>query len=161
MSDVFIRAADSDDLDGMLALSDARRRQYESYQPIFWRPASDAAEQQRPYLAALIADDSVICRVAVTDDRLAGFVVGRLLDAPPVYDPGGLTCSLDDFTVADSELWGSVGVDLLHEVQREAAGRGAVQLVVVCGHADAEKRAALDSCGLTIASEWWVTGLET
>lgn len=86
-------------------------------------------------------------------------MLAQLVPAPPVYDPGGLTCSIDDFAVADPDLWASVGVDLLREVQRAAGQRGAAQVVVVCGHQDHAKRAALDNCALTIASEWWVKAL--
>lgn len=86
-------------------------------------------------------------------------MLAQLVPAPPVYDPGGLTCSIDDFAVADPDLWASVGVDLLREVQREAGQCGAAQVVVVCGHQDHAKRAAPDNCALTIASEWWVKAL--
>ena len=57
------------------------------------------------------------------------------------------------------ESWATVGVDLLNAIQEDARHRGAAQLVVVCGHLDEAKRAALDSCRLTIASEWWVAPL--
>lgn len=152
-----------------MALADRRRRQYATYQPVFWRPAADAVDRHRTYLAGLITDDNVIFRVAETGDGLTGyvltgyvltgFVLAQLVPAPPVYDPGGLTCSIDDFAVMHSDLWASVGVDLLREVQVEAARRGAAQVVVVCGHEDDAKRAALNSCGLAIASEWWVATL--
>jgi len=154
-----IRPAVASDLDRLLQLGAARRRQYAGYQPLFWRPAADAVDRQRPYLAALIDDEAVITVVADTGGTLAGFAVGTLVAAPPVYDPGGPTCVIDDFAVAVPEQWSTVGVDLLGAVRRTARERGAAQVVVVCGHLDDPKRSALEHSGLSIASEWWVAPL--
>jgi len=77
-------------------------------------------------------------------------------DKPPPYDPGGLTCIVDDFTVADPALWATVG-STCSPVTRAAADRGAGQVVVVTAARDDPKRAALDRCGLTAASDWRVT----
>lgn len=157
-----IRAATVDDLDGILVLAADRRRQYETYQPRFWRPAADAAQRQRPYLAGLIADPAVIALVAVTTGgALAGMVIGQLAPPPPVYDPGGPGCLVDDFTVADPATWDTVGVDLLTAVIAAARERGAVQIVAVTAALDSPKRAALEQCGLSPASEWWVAPIDT
>lgn len=72
----------------MVALADARRRQYAIYQPVFWRPAADAADRHRPYVAGLITHDAAIFRVAETGGDLTGFRLAQLVPAPPVYDPG-------------------------------------------------------------------------
>ncbi len=154
-----IRPTQANDLDQIVALADDRRRQYSNYQPVFWRPASDAIARQRPYLEKLIADDSVIALVAISGETLVGYVIGQLVPAPVVYDPGGPTCIVDDFAVNDPASWATVGVDLLNAIRKQARERGAAQLVVVCGHLDGAKRAALDSCHMTIASEWWVAPL--
>ena len=143
----------------MLALADERRREYEVFQPVFWRPAPEAAARQRSYFTSLIVDPSVITLVAISDEKLAGFVIGHLVPEPAVYAPGGLTCSVDDFTVDHPASWATIGVELLHAVEDEARQRGATQLVVVCAHLDAAKRVVLDSCRLAIASEWWVVPL--
>lgn len=95
-----IRPAVASDLDGLLQLEEARRRQFAKYQPVFWRPAADAADLQGPYLANLIEEEAVITVVADTGGTLAGFAVGTIIAAPPVYDPGGPTCVIDDFAVA-------------------------------------------------------------
>ncbi|MCL4545642.1 MAG: hypothetical protein M1118_13785 [Chloroflexi bacterium] len=79
--------------------------------------------------------------------------------APPVYDPGGSSCEIDDFCVAQAGDWQTVGEALLTEANREAKARGAVQCVVVCGHLDLPKRAMLSALGFTVASEWWVQPL--
>jgi hypothetical protein len=59
--------------------------------------------------------------------------------------------------MADGEKWTATGPALLRAGLAEAARRGAVQAVVVTAHLDQAKRRALRSCGLDVASEWWVT----
>ncbi len=78
---------------------------------------------------------------------------------PPVYDPGGFTCLVDDFVVQRPEDWPTIGASLLHKVNQHAKDQGAVQTVVVCRRLDEAKRAALASLGLTVVSEWSVAEL--
>jgi hypothetical protein len=153
---VTIRTATTGDLEAILELADTRRREYAAYQPVFWRPAPDAVDRQRPHLRSLLDDETLITLVAVTGGGLAGYAVGRLVPAPPVYDPGGPTCLVDDYAVADAADWPTTGVDLLRAVWQAAEQRGAAQIVVVTAHLDEPKRAALETSGLTMASEWWV-----
>jgi len=82
-----------------------------------------------------------------------------LIPAPPVYDPGGLTCLVDDFVVREPEAWDQVGASLLRAVNQLARERGAVQTVVVCRRLDEAKRATLADQGLTVVSEWSVVEL--
>jgi predicted N-acetyltransferase YhbS len=105
----------------------------------------------------LVADDSVLSLVATSAGDLVGFVIAALVPAPPVYEPGGMTCLIDDFTVKRAEDWVRVGVPLLAAVSDLARQRGAAQVVVVTAHLDQAKRNALRAGGLTIASEWWVS----
>jgi hypothetical protein len=161
MAPAIIRPARASDLASVLQLAAAHRSQYEAYQPIFWRPAPGAIDRQRPYLAKLIDDDAVITVVADTGGGLAGFAVGVIGEAPAVYDPGGATCVIDDFTVDVPGRWPTVGVELFRAVRRAAREQGATQVVVVCGHLDGPKRDALKGSGLNIASEWWVGPLGT
>lgn len=144
----------------MLRLADDRRRLYATYQPVFWRPAADAVARHRPHLRALVDDDAVISLVATIDQAVAGFSIGRLVPAPPVYNPGGVSCFVDDCAVADPADWLTAGVDLLRAVCRVARHRGAAQIVVVTGQLDEAKRAALAAAGLSVASEWWVAALD-
>lgn len=141
----------------MTALAALRREQYARYQPLFWRPAAGAAGKQRPYLARLVAGDEVITLVSDEAGQVTGFLIAALTPAPPVYDPGGLTCQIDDFVVSPATRWATTGAGLLRAGLAEAGRRGAVQAVVVTGHLDEPKRQALRACGLEIASEWWVT----
>ena len=80
-----------------------------------------------------------------------------LLSAPPVYDPGGLVCFVDD--------WGG-DTALLAEAEQTAAAKGAVLTRVVCPHADTARAASLTRHGYAVASEWYtasvpLTGMPT
>jgi len=158
---VEVRSAAPGDVDAVVRLAASRRAQYETYQPVFWRPAADAAARQRTYLAGLIDDPAVISLVAVTDRDVTGFAIATVEPAPPVYEPGGLTCLVDDFVVADPRDWPTVGVVLLRALSRAAQERGAAQIVVVTAQLDGAKRAVLAASGLSVASEWWVRPLNT
>jgi hypothetical protein len=152
-----IRPAVQADVAAMTTLAAMRREQYARYQPMFWRPAADAQHRQRPYLAKLVANDDVITLVSEQGGQVTGFLIATLTSAPGVYDPGGLTCQIDDFVVGPVEKWPTTGAELLRAGLAEAGRRGAIQAVVVTGHLDQPKREALQACGLEIASEWWVT----
>ncbi|MFD1931275.1 GNAT family N-acetyltransferase [Nonomuraea mangrovi] len=156
---VDIRRASSGDVTAIAALMARRRERYEQHQPVFWRRAADARTRHATFLATMVGDPKVICQVAERDDGFAGFAIGSLVPSPPVYDPGGPTCTLDDFAVVDDQDWATIGIDLLREVADEARRHGAAQVVVVCGHADKAKREALRLAGLSIASEWWTAPL--
>jgi hypothetical protein len=144
------------DVDAMTAMASARRDQYAAYQPVFWRPASNAERIHRPHLAQLIDDRGVITLVSEESATFTGFLIATIGEAPPVYDPGGRTCMIDDFVVTPGR-WATTGVHLLRSALEYAAGRGAVQAVVVTAHLDQPQQEALRACGLSIASEWWVT----
>lgn len=159
---VTIRAATTDDLDAVVELAAAARAGYAVHQPVFWRPAPGARGAHRSYLTGQIVDASVISLVATEleggdhgREVVVGFAVGVLHPAPPVYDPGGPTCTVDDFTVDDPARWATTGAELLRELRSRAAALGAVQVVVVVGAHDHPKQAALAAAGLTAASQWW------
>lgn len=152
-----IRTAVQADVPAMTALAAIRREQYARYQPRFWRPAAGAPDKHRAYLGSLVASDEVITLVSEEAGQLTGFLIAALNPAPAVYDPGGLTCDIDDFVVTPATKWPTTGVQLLRTGLAQAGQRGAVQAVVVTAHLDQPKRQALRACGLEVASEWWVT----
>jgi len=147
------------DLDEIVTLAEHRRTEHARAQPQFWRPADAAAEVHRPWLAELIEDPDVVSLV-VTDrpgpGGLKGYLFATVVPAPPVYDPGGSTGFIDDFHLADSELWATDGVALLTQARQRLAPRQVSQIVVVCGHHEGAKAAALVGAGLSVASEWYV-----
>ena len=84
-----IRSATAADLDAIAALASAKRRQYSSYQRVYWAPAPDAEKVHRPYLAKLIDHEDVITLVSESSGAVRGFVIAFIGDAPAVYNPGG------------------------------------------------------------------------
>lgn len=154
-----VRRATPADVEAMLGLAEARRRQYASYHPSFHRPASGARQVQRHFFLTLLAADNYVVLVHEQHGRINGFLTGQLIVAPPVYDPGGRTCIVDDFAVETYEDWPGVGRQLLEALQSQLREREAVQLVVVCAPEDKAKRSMLTEAGLSVVSEWLVTGL--
>jgi hypothetical protein len=149
------RPATHEDIDGVAALAADRRRDYEAHQPRFWRQADDALVRHGTYLHGLVDEPDHVFLVAGDAGHVSGFVIGRLTPAPPVYEPGGLTCVVDDFAVERPDGWASLGPLLLGDLSQAARTRGAVQVVVVAGRHDEPKRLALRAAGLVVASEWW------
>lgn len=149
-----IRTAQPDDIAAMVALAERYRARLETYEPLFWRKAAGSAEAQARFFETLLPRDEVLALVHSGVDSLAGFLIAVLQAAPPVYDPGGLTCRIDDFCVAEERLWPRAGAALLVEACRRAKERGAAQVVVVCPHRDLAKATLLAVEGLSVASAW-------
>jgi GNAT superfamily N-acetyltransferase len=154
-----IRQAQPGDIPAMLALAEQKRQQYQTYQPVFWRAATDAQEKQRPYFEHLMTRENVIMLVYEFEEHCKGFIIATLVTSPPVYDAGGATCLIDDFYVPE-HLWQTAGSQLLTEALQQARQRGAVQTVVVCGHLDQPKREMLAQSGFGVATEWYVQSLK-
>ena len=154
-----IRRAIEADIPRMVAIAETKRVAYEGYAPVFWRKAPDASPKHERYVQSLLTGTDVIAFVAQVGDSLAGFAIGALTTAPPVYNPGGPVCIVDDFAVASPEEWRVVGGALLAAMSHEAQARGAVLMVVVCAQRDQTKRALLQEAGCSVASEWHVKPL--
>jgi len=154
-----IRHARTVDIPHMVAFAETKRVEYEGYSPVFWRKAPDASPKQERYLQSLLTSTDVIALVAQVGDSLTGFVIGGLTTAPPVYNPGGPVCIVDDFVVASPADWPTVGGALWAAMGREAKARGAVLIVAVCAQRDRAKRALLQKTGCSVASEWHVKPL--
>lgn len=151
-----VRKAEKQDVPGMVALSEAKRTNYETHSPIFWRKAENSAKIQAGFFLKLLETDEFLSLVHEENGVINGFIIGRLIPAPPVYNPGGKACVIDDFAVASPSLWGSVGVALRNEVEARARQAGATVSVTVCGAHDQPKRQALTESGAHLASEWYV-----
>jgi len=118
-------------------------------------------DRQRAYFTSILDDNKTLVLTAADDDAdLRGFAIGRLVPAPPVYDPGGVSCMVDDFGVADPDEWLTIGPLLLDALRSWAASRVAAQMIVVTAHLDESKRTVLQRHGLTLASEWWVGSVD-
>jgi hypothetical protein len=56
---IAIRKAQQPDVPAMIELAEKKRREYETYQPVFWRVAADAREKQTPYFEQLLLKENV------------------------------------------------------------------------------------------------------
>ncbi len=153
-----IRRVNTADISAIVALSDQKRRDYEKVQPQFWKRAEHANECQAEWFVHLLTADDHILLLA-EDVHIVGFIIGRLMSAPEVYDPGGLTLMIDDFCVGGADQWPDVGVALLDKLKLEAQEKGAVQVIVACGDHDEAKIDFLESMGLSVATRWYVGGI--
>jgi len=154
---VHVRLAAVTDARQIAALAAQHRREYERYQPVFWRIAPDAMARHEAYLDRQLSRGDVLAFVHQSDDVVDAFIIGQITSAPLVYDPGGLVCMVDDFVVADAAQWQEVGGALLRHVEEVARQeRGCALVIVVCGNHDIPKQAMLHRDGGQIASQWWV-----
>ena len=145
----------------MVSLSKAKRNLYEKAQPQFWRYAGEEGNKaQGEWFKQLLEDKNYVMFTAESDSQeIIGFVIGKLISATEVYNPGGLTLMIDDFCVQSENLWQSVGARLIEEIKTAAKDKGATQILVVCGAHDYPKRKFLNEQNLSIASEWFVGGI--
>lgn len=154
-----VRPATPADAVAMVDLSEEKRTRYESYQPVFWRKAEGSREKQLPFFEQLVSNERFVALVHESNGVVDGFLIGQIVPAPPVYNPGGPSFYVDDYWVAGGQDWDSAGTALLDAACAIGRERGAAQAVVVCGHLDQPKRSMLYGNGYTIASEWYVKPL--
>jgi chloramphenicol 3-O phosphotransferase len=156
-----VRTSELTDISTMVLLSKAKRLAYEKAQATFWRYAGEEGDKaQEKWFKELLEDENHVMFTAESETQeILGFVIGKLIAAPEVYNPGGLTLMIDDFCVQSENLWQSVGYALIKEIQAAAKARRATQILVVCGAHDHPKRKFLSEQNLEIASEWFVRGI--
>ena len=159
-SDISIRPSQVCDIPGIVQMSNQKRRSYEKAQPQFWKYAGPDAEiSQAKWFEELLTQGDYIMLTAVRHEKIVGFIIGKLMPAPEVYNPGGLTLMIDDFCVEDETGWKSAGCKLIQEIKIISKMKDAAQILIVCGAHDEPKRRFLKSIGLTVASEWYVGGI--
>lgn len=154
-----IRDAKPGDVPAMVELIEKARTRLAEWQPQFWRKAKDSASMSEGWFAMLVENGDVITLVSEEDGAVNGFLIASLQNPPPVYKPGGKTCVIDDFTVADDTLWQDAGRGLLREALTQAAAKGAAQSVVISPDAYTAKKKLLESEGLLLTSGWWTVPL--
>jgi predicted acetyltransferase len=154
---ICIRLSQASDIQRMVEMSYQKRLSYQKAQPQFWKYAGDIAElSQAKWFEELLDSNNYIMLTAACHQKIIGFIIGKLMPAPEVYNPGGLTLMIDDFCVADESAWHSIGSKLVQEIKEIAKKKGAAQVLVVCGVHDEPKCRFLQKMGLTVASEWYV-----
>jgi broad specificity phosphatase PhoE len=151
-----IRHATKQDIAWMIALSHAKRIEYEKHQKQFWKMTKNSDEIQEKWFEEEITKENVIALCAKDQ---SGFVIGKLISPPEVYD-AGLTLMIDDFCVKSPDLWMSVGMELLNELKAAAKTKGAQQVLVVCGDFDSAKYQLLEKLNLSAASKWYVGSIQ-
>ncbi len=154
---ISIRSTQISDIPFIVEMSHQKRLSYEKAQPVFWKYAGSEAElSQTQWFEQLLLQCEQIMLTAFRDEKIVGFIIGKLMLAPDVYNPGGLTLRIDDFCVENETDWHFIGSKLIQEIKTISKTKGAAQLLVVCGAHDDQKRRFLSSIDLTIASEWFV-----
>lgn len=156
-----VRPTKSIDVDEMMLLSRTKRLAYEKVQPTFWRYAGEKGDNsQRKWFHDLLNDKNHVMLIAESESKeILGFIVGKLIVAPEVYNPGGLTLMIDDFCVQSENLWYDVGAMLIEAIKAKVKTKDVTQILVVCGAHDHPKRKFLTDNNLSIASMWFVGGI--
>lgn len=154
-----VRKAASTDVKAAVELVERSRRQFQKFQPTYWRKAANSAAATEALFARLLTDPDTLFLVAVEGSRHQGFLIARKFSSPPVFDPGGDTWLIDDFGVAEPHLWLSIGEALLSHATTLIHEHGGVQVVVVSADRDLAKTELLRRSDLTIASNWWTKPL--
>ncbi len=78
----------------------------------------------------------------VVIDTDGGYAIGSPSVSPPIYDPGGSSCVIDQIVGRDRAA-------LLDDALRAATARGDAQVIVVCGREDDELSTIADHRGFT------------
>jgi hypothetical protein len=143
----------------MAALCDEFRTLLETYSPVFWRKKANMVGIHTGYLEGLIKNPNQITLVSEKEGRIEGFITGLITTAPPVYDPGGMVCLVDDFVVRDPLSWKTLGKDLLVACENSARFRSAVIVIIVSPVKCVEQREMLRDHGVEPVSEWRVKAL--
>ena len=146
-----IRKAKKTDIEWMVELSHQKRLAYSKKHQNFWKMAENSDEMQKKYFEKELENENVIA--LIYEDK-QGFIMGKLITPPEVYD-AGLTLMIDDFCVKSDDLWITIGNKLLDECQREAKIMGAKQILVVCGDHDTQKFLLLEAMNMNVASRWY------
>ena len=155
-----VRKADTADIKAAVELVEKSRRQFQKFQPTFWRKAANSAAATEAFFTRLLTEPGTYFLVAVEGTRLQGFLIARKFPTPPVFDPGGDTYLIDDFCVLEPRLWLTLGEALLSHASTLIHEHGGAQIVVISVDRDLGKAEMLRRSGLTIASNWWTRALD-
>src|SRR6201992_1440530 len=134
-----------DDADWAGDLMGARRREYENYSPVFWRPAAHARAVHVRFLRRQIANPATL---ALRSPR--GFLIAQLRPAEAF---------VDDFAIEPDGTWAEDGAELLLAAWARAGNTKITALRVVTARADEPKASLLRALGLRLVEQWWVREL--
>ena len=150
-----IRPATEDDLPWMMSLCELARIQKNTLHPVDYDNPADYCRQRQTELEKWLASPQSICLVRDRYSEPIAFLIARLVDAPPVYAPGGPVCLVEEFEVVRPQDMAVAGWQLLDECRRIARPRGAVLQRVISAAGDLDREEFLLATGFTVASEWY------
>ena len=119
-----IRIADISDITWMVNLSYQKRLEYSKIQPCFWKMTENSNKIQTEWFKEELQNRNVIA-LCCNDGN--GFIIGKLVNPPEVYD-AGLTLIIDDFCVKSSNLWMTFGKELLQKCIKSSKEKSAKQV---------------------------------
>jgi len=154
-----VRKAQEEDLDAVVLLASRKRDQYKHFSPVFWNPSKHAEAVQKEFFSKIIKERERFLLVAEEQGKIAGFLFAEIRVPPPVYDPGGKACLVDDFVISGNETWERCGQVLFRKLEAICLEEGVSVLVSVCGRLDEAKKTFLGSTGSSVVSEWFVKEL--
>lgn len=153
---ISVTKAKSKHIKDMNHLSFLKRKYYEENQPVFWKWAGKQGEiEQQKWFKELVERDNYICLIAESGAKTVGFIIGQIVNAPAVYNPGSKTVIIDDFCVLDDK-WDVIGGVLVDAIKEEMRERALTQLVIVSGSHDVDKKKLIENSGLSAVSYWYV-----
>ena len=155
-----VRKAAASDIEATVEMAERTRRQYQKYQPTFWRKHPQSAAMTQIFFTRLLTEPGTFFLVAVEGSQLLGVLIARKFPSSPVFDPGGDTYLIDDFCVIEPQYWLTIGEALLSHASTLIHEHGAAQILVTCADRDLAKTEVLRRSELTIASNWWTKALK-
>ncbi len=149
-----IREATNSDIAPMTDLAQAKRDEYSKWEPNYWQSADGAKEIHAKYFSSLIKDNKTILYVAESNSIVIGFIIGIMVEVPPVYK-SGKPVLIDDFCINSEFKYEDVGLSLLKSVEEKAksVSNSAIS-IVVCAAKDKMKKDFLEEKCFTNACEW-------
>jgi hypothetical protein len=132
----------ADDAAWAAELMERRRRAYEHYSPVFWRPAAGVTALHARFLRGQVGSERT---VALRGEH--GFIICQRRQAEGF---------VDDFTVEPPGTWDDDGAALLLAAARRLAAGGVSVVRVVTAHADDAKSGLLARLSLSVTEQWWV-----
>ena len=140
MADVMV----GDDFDWAASLMEQRRSLYESFSPVFWRPAVGVRSEHAAFMRT-VADRPGSLALRTAHGFLLSFAhEGR--------------CFVDDFAVDADDHWDTDGRELLAAAWTSRP-RDQASIRAVTARLDQPKRALLEDLGLVPTARWWVKEL--
>ncbi|QED23861.1 GNAT family N-acetyltransferase [Candidatus Deianiraea vastatrix] len=146
-----LKIATKSDISWIVELSYEKRLTYSKHQPNFWKMSENSNAVQEEWFESEIENPKVI---ALADGEKQGFIMGKIITPPEVYD-AGLTLMIDDFCVKNENLWQTLGREMLNECIKIGKTKGVVQVLVVSGDHDMAKNKLLEDMNLAVASRWY------